>query len=145
MTPLAPQGYIEMMGTPIHAVPQDENARQLAGIHADALFFCFCPGVDRKKFRFSKAEEEELGPEVFADPFLKFLQVGSFVYFDFEYSIVQVSALLFGTISPAEAARNPAKAHPGKIFYSRPSPLPPTAPPPDSTGLDLARRKSTSS
>ena len=36
-------GYVEMVGTPIHAVPQDEKSRQLAGIHPDARFFCFFP------------------------------------------------------------------------------------------------------
>ena len=84
------------------------------------------PGESLSSHRvISRKDIEEAGVNA-SDPFVHFLTVGAYCYFDHEYNIVAINAISFDAITEDEATRNPAKRTPGTMCLGAVCALPPT-------------------
>lgn len=117
--------HLEIDASPLSPITLDGKSRALAGIPEEAVFFCvsfpFGPltGMDA----LSSLDEDELRSAE-ADPFMNFLLVGSYMYFDSSYHIVGVMAFCFREL---DADALPQGFALKKTFYGRPCPLPKSA------------------
>ena len=91
----------------------------MAHIPQESRFYAFCyPTINPKgEDGFSPVELESIGVNP-RDPFVQFMTLGAFVYFDFEYNIVAINACCFDIILEEERATNPSKNEPAMMFFA---------------------------
>eukprot|EP00301_Raphidiophrys_heterophryoidea_P024005 c7660_g1_i2.p1 GENE.c7660_g1_i2~~c7660_g1_i2.p1 ORF type:complete len:826 (+),score=231.93 c7660_g1_i2:349-2478(+) len=87
------QDMFLLNASPIHAVTLPANARASANIPVSAAYYSFCyPCALSKAISFEEARAQDINP---VDPFVAWLLVGGFVYFNHIYDIVAINALSF--------------------------------------------------
>eukprot|EP00667_Euglena_gracilis_P002377 EG_transcript_2377 len=96
--PPRPTTSFELTTSPLSAVTLADLAREACAVPPEATFFAFChpvhlEGVDvAKVLRSSKTKINPI------DPFVRWLVTGAFVYFDFQFDVIAINALNFGTL-----------------------------------------------
>eukprot|EP00668_Euglena_longa_P006643 GGOE01007946.1.p1 GENE.GGOE01007946.1~~GGOE01007946.1.p1 ORF type:complete len:885 (+),score=274.05 GGOE01007946.1:228-2657(+) len=96
--PPRPTTSYELTTSPLSAVTLSDLAREACAVPPEATFFAFChpvqlDGVDvTKALRSSKTKINR------DDPFVRWLITGAFVYFDFQFDVIAINALNFGTL-----------------------------------------------
>ena len=82
------EGFILMKSSPLHAITLGGRARELAGVPDDAVFFSYTYPLHKP--RGARLDSVRGWERMKTDPFVLFLTVGSFVFFDFNFNIVSV-------------------------------------------------------
>ena len=105
---------IEFLSSPLHAVTLPDASRAKASIPRDAAYYSFCyPQVqDMEQFgRYMHRLKLDL-----RDPFVAWIMLGAFIYFDYQFDIVGINAVNFGEIRDA--------SKPTSLCLGDPSPVP---------------------
>ena len=119
--------HLELQASPLSAITFDDRGRELAGIPETAVFFCISYPhmlLESNDWLAQLDEQNDERDKALYDPFLCFLTVGAYLYFDMAYKIVGISALCFREC-PEWFVRNYNRSGVlRKLYYGRPSKLP---------------------
>lgn len=103
--------FLDLFLSPLNGVTLPESARVQAAIPLEAKFYSFChPALTEVE---KQNELAELDIDM-ADPFLKLLTVGAYVYFDHKYDIIAINALCMDATDECTST----------LYYSTPSAMP---------------------
>ena len=104
------ESYLTMKTSPISPVTWPHRARELAGIPETAINFCYSYPYTSSTLELVAAINK-IGCRT--DPFVLFLTVGAYIFFDFKHNIVHICSLAFFEMTPEQVWQAQALCAPG--------------------------------